>query len=109
MSKVNDGASADRPRTNLPLDTAMRILFFYDVGSDTIACRFDILTDMGPDSSKVPREGKQANFMVTSTGPKAGGLLLPKGIIDGIGFNANGGELAEGLRGLADRIERGEK
>lgn len=95
---VRDGYAEDK------FDISLRIVQVYDVGSDQIMTRFDVLMnhDDKPDV-KIDR-GDQFNAAFWSSASPVSNLRIPQGIVGGFAFKAARQDLTEIFEGLAKAI-----
>lgn len=110
MVQVSEGPVSIRPELNDQFDVGFRVLSSYQIQTDSVVTRFDVLIngEIVEPGGRVTGEGiKQFNVSINSTEPGTSSLLLPKGgILGGFVIQTSDKELVAALRGLADAVER---
>lgn len=107
---VQRGPAAQIPDTNLrddEFDISFRVVTMYQVGTDTLVTRFDVLMNAVPgQGGSLLRGGDQFNAAFQTTAPGTADLLTPgKGVEGAYSFKASAQDLSQVLRGLADKID----
>lgn len=110
MTQVSEGPVSIRPELNDQFNVGFRVLSSYQIQTDSVVTRFDVLIggEIVEPGGRITGEGiKQFNVTVNSTEPGTSSLLLPKGgILGGLVIQTSAKELVAALRGLADVVER---
>lgn len=88
-------------------DASLRLLTSYDVGTDELITRLDVLMKVEMrGKSGFPLRGKQVNAAFFTGSAGESDLILPsRGIVHGVVVRVNAKELAKDLRTLAELIE----
>ncbi len=91
-------------------NVSLRLLSFYDVTTDSIVTRFDVLMNNGPYNGRLNALGDQYAAKIYASKPKSdpNNLNIPGGTIDSICLRTNKDELAKAFRALADALEKTE-
>lgn len=109
MTQVSIGPRPIVPEFNNEFDVGFRVLSCYQVQTDSIITRFDVLIggEIVKEGDKIGGENiKQLNVTINSTEPGVSSLILPKGgILGGFVIQTSAKELVGALRALADAVE----
>lgn len=98
-------------RYDTDLTASLRILSFYQIHTDQVETRFDVLVNNDPNEGRegflIGMKGDQLCAGLVSTSPGTCALMVPKGgIIDSFAIKAHPQDLIGVLRGLADELEK---
>lgn len=94
------------------LDTSFRLLVGYQVHTDQLIARIDVLTNNEPGqrSEGMPinfnSNVKQFNIELLTTNLDKSNLIVPNAIEAGVSIQVNGKDLVMKLRALADKLEQ---
>lgn len=97
-------------RSDDDMDVSFRVVSTYDVATDSVITRFDVLLNAEHRAMRcspaVAIKGDQFNGGFYSTPPGVADLVIPKaGIIDAYAIRASGKDLSISLRALAYAID----
>ena len=120
LPRVSIGAACSSApyRQDNEFRASFRVMSFYDIGTDTIQTRIDVVID-GKIDGKTDEfhlvHGDRAGVLLQSSSPvvpgereaRDGELQIPRGFpaFEGFSVKAEPGDLSAALRGLADAID----
>lgn len=108
---VSDGATMERPphRYDDELKASVRIISTYDIGTDSILSRFDVLVNaepMSPGTWRTGMKGDQFNAAIFTKSLGASDFMIPDKGIEGVyTFKAAPSDLSAMFRAFADAID----